>query len=1170
MSDENVELIVRIASGGIGQTVKDVLKLRGTLTGIGDEAVKASAKAQKAAEEIGKRYKLTADQVEALAKRLDSLDFTIDKEGKLRDAQGRFIKIRDEVEKVGGGLDDLAKSAKNAEGGITALGIAIQTKLIDIAVDGFRLLGEAINETLNAAISENADFEQASAAAATLVDDVDALTAALGEQQRNLGGQVTTNELLAASYNVLSAGFTEAGLAAEITGEAARGAISGFSDVGTVTDAVTTILNSYSDANLTAAEVVDQLVQTQNLGKITVDQYAASIGRAASIASTAGVDFEELNAIVAAATAAGVAPESAVSGARQAIINLLKPTEDAKQILGEFGIANAQAALKANGLVGVLQILAEQDPTGELLSKIFTDVDALAAIAPVAGQNIDKLNAALQGIGNSTGVTDSNIEKLTQTIPALQKEVQTLVSEGLLEFGQAIAPITAGVLEFIAAVGTAAGAGFDGFDELAEAGERLRLALTENPELVERLGAALATLANEGVSQLAQIVDQITVLVSNQEAVDSFAESIENVAVTIRALGEVTQFIIALGEGFLVATQGINEFGEQVPIALNAILPGFGTLFDIVTNLEERVEGLRQKLADLGVIELPEPTKFESTASAIEATATALDAFNQASSAVGAEAQQQIEQTADSTEQSAERIEGAVDTITDKYQQLASEADLATQNLIASQLEQGASAEEIAGIEAKALNDRVALNRQKLAELRAINQDSLGAEEAEALGDEIIAVETAIAKDRVTVAQQQADERERIEKEAAKRREEIAKAEADAIKAAREEAAQAAEEAFGDSETDIARRNEDQLGDLKEAQEKALNQIREDGQQRIEDFKEQSEIDLQNYKERRETAFQKRQQEAARNFQKELEAERDRESSRIDAAASEAEFQTALRLAESPEDRQALIDAREQAQERAKILAEEEAKALRTVREGEDLTPIEQARADLEERIAAKQQAFQDAQQLEKEEFETALEADLFAIKAENERALGEIEKQVNDEIAAAEKFAAQQIIDLERNWEDEKLQRERDFKAEQRRLDEASAQRIEQILERARGGGIDGARRDGGPVRAGGTYLVGEEGPELITPTRGGYVHTARETAAMMQATRMPTAPAIVGADNRGIERRLEQLISLVEANRQVQAQANYQIVNQNAPADPVEMELRRVSGLARRSGLG
>ena len=45
----------------------------------------------------------------------------------------------------------------------------------------------------------------------------------------------------------------------------------------------------------------------------------------------------------------------------------------------------------------------------------------------------------------------------------------------------------------------------------------------------------------------------------------------------------------------------------------------------------------------------------------------------------------------------------------------------------------------------------------------------------------------------------------------------------------------------------------------------------------------------------------------------------------------------------------------------------------------------------------------------------------------------------------------------------------------------------------------VDGHRAKGGPISAGGTYLTSEEGPELITPTRSGYVHTAEQTKAML-----------------------------------------------------------------------
>lgn len=44
----------------------------------------------------------------------------------------------------------------------------------------------------------------------------------------------------------------------------------------------------------------------------------------------------------------------------------------------------------------------------------------------------------------------------------------------------------------------------------------------------------------------------------------------------------------------------------------------------------------------------------------------------------------------------------------------------------------------------------------------------------------------------------------------------------------------------------------------------------------------------------------------------------------------------------------------------------------------------------------------------------------------------------------------------------------------------------------------VDGARAAGGPVVGGRTYLVGERGPELVTPSRSGYVHDARASRAM------------------------------------------------------------------------
>jgi TP901 family phage tail tape measure protein len=60
---------------------------------------------------------------------------------------------------------------------------------------------------------------------------------------------------------------------------------------------------------------------------------------------------------------------------------------------------------------------------------------------------------------------------------------------------------------------------------------------------------------------------------------------------------------------------------------------------------------------------------------------------------------------------------------------------------------------------------------------------------------------------------------------------------------------------------------------------------------------------------------------------------------------------------------------------------------------------------------------------------------------------------------------------------------------------------------------GTDGQRAGGGPVRAGGTYLVGERGPELVTFPQAGFVHDALKTARVMRNAALASAFAMPAA---------------------------------------------------------
>lgn len=85
-------------------------------------------------------------------------------------------------------------------------------------------------------------------------------------------------------------------------------------------------------------------------------------------------------------------------------------------------------------------------------------------------------------------------------------------------------------------------------------------------------------------------------------------------------------------------------------------------------------------------------------------------------------------------------------------------------------------------------------------------------------------------------------------------------------------------------------------------------------------------------------------------------------------------------------------------------------------------------------------------------------------------------------------------------------------------------------------GPGLAGMRALGGPISAGRAYLVGERGPEVVTPTRSGYVHPAGASSRMLGANdnggRPPVTFNIYGATDpeetaRIVDRRLRQLSS-------------------------------------------
>ena len=283
-----------------------------------------------------------------------------------------------------------------------------------------------------------------------------ALVGNLREVSKELKGQASVVDLTAAAYDVASAGFTKAADASKVLKAASLGAVGGFSDINTVGNATTSVLNAYGKSASEAGRLVDQFIQTQNDGKIVVAEYARNIGKVASAAAGLKIPLSEVNAVIAQATAAGVQSEVAFTGLKSALARLA--SGEASKALKDVGIDINAATIEADGLLGTLRKLQGLD-TGTIFKALGTE--AGPALLPVI-QNLEKFEQLIKNQENSIGAAAKAQELAANTITGALKRIQTAfenaftgqtkLAQGLIKTFNSIEDAINGLVAFIESI----------------------------------------------------------------------------------------------------------------------------------------------------------------------------------------------------------------------------------------------------------------------------------------------------------------------------------------------------------------------------------------------------------------------------------------------------------------------------------------------------------------------------------------------------------------------------------------------------------------------------------------------------------------------------------------------------------------------------------------------
>lgn len=298
-----------------------------------------------------------------------------------------------------------------------ALARTIGTKLVGAL--GAVGAGVASFAALNRASEAAAQFGTAIAEVSTLIEGTPAQMAKLREESKRLsstyGGSATRNAK--AFYQAISAGASSVEEASAIIDQANKLAVGGVTDVFTATDGLTSVMNAYSESGITAAEISDSMFVAMKAGKTTIGELSSSLGRIAPFASAAGVTFDELTASIAAVTSKGINTKEAVTGIRQALVSISKPSAQAVELAGQLGLEFDSTALSTKGLQGFMQSLADAtDGSVEKLTVLLGSADAANAVLALLAGNGAKFNEVLTQQEQKLGSTDAAYTKMATNL----------------------------------------------------------------------------------------------------------------------------------------------------------------------------------------------------------------------------------------------------------------------------------------------------------------------------------------------------------------------------------------------------------------------------------------------------------------------------------------------------------------------------------------------------------------------------------------------------------------------------------------------------------------------------------------------------------------------------------------------------------------------------------
>lgn len=400
------------------------------------------------------------------------------------------------------------------------------------------------------------DFGSSMAKVSTIADTTQVPIGDLKESILELSDDtgVAASDIAESAYQAISAGQST-GEAVNFVTSSTKLAKGGFTDAATSVDTLTTILNAYGDKAGDVTSVSDKLIMTQNLGKTTVDQLGASMGKIIPTANMYGVSLDNITSAYVTTTKNGIATAESTTYLNSMLNELGKAGTDVSDMLKEKTGKSFQELMESGmSLTDVLGIVQEAcTESGKSIGDVFSSQEAAKGAATLV-QHADDFNSAMQSMANSAGATNEAFNKIdSSNAENFAKALNRLKNAGI-QFGEAVVPVVVPVFtELVSVVKGAA----DAFNSLPEPMQDMivkGLAIAAAVGPVVTVFGKVTAVAGKVTSGFGSIAGKLGGLGS---AASSASVPVSSAGAATGSLAKNALGLIAAGAGILLASAGL-------------------------------------------------------------------------------------------------------------------------------------------------------------------------------------------------------------------------------------------------------------------------------------------------------------------------------------------------------------------------------------------------------------------------------------------------------------------------------------------------------------------------------------------------------------------------------------------------------------------------------------